>query len=67
MSKYEIYQHRIKANEQMGERLTMIATANQFWLWQLDKLSTNVTRMHQDPGLWLEQVYLELDINRLKC
>ncbi len=45
----EIYRHRIKANEQMGEGLTMIAIANQFWLWQLEQLSTNVTIMHIRP------------------
>jgi hypothetical protein len=40
---------------------------NHIWLTNLEQVSTNLPRLHQDPGFWLEQHQFDLDINRLKC
>jgi hypothetical protein len=61
-----VYQHRIKANDQMGEGKAMLVLSENMWLDNLCDLSTNQIRMHQDPEFWLEQHYHDLDITRLK-
>ena len=64
-----VYQHRIKANDQMGEGKAMLVLSENIWLDNDDNLcdlSTNQIRMHQDPEFRLEQHYHDLDITRLK-
>jgi hypothetical protein len=34
---------------------------------KLERQSTNIVRMHQDPSFWLGDHYLDPDINQHKC
>ena len=43
-----------------------LAVTEMIWLDNLNDLSKNHIRIHQDPGFWLEEHYSDLDINQLK-
>jgi hypothetical protein len=44
----------------------MLVVAEIVWLDNMNDLSTNIIRIHQDPGFWLDKHYHDLDISRLK-
>ena len=46
-----VYQHRITVNYQLGEGEALLALTNHYWAISLQKLSTNIPRLHQESKI----------------
>ena len=59
------YKQGIAPLYQLGQGVWMKVLAKNIWLGNMEELSTDHVRMHQDPTFWYEQHIMDLDINRL--